>query len=112
MKAKSASSVLIFGASGAIAGVLAAYLRLFPRARILTWIFFIFAVEIPAWVFILLWFGLQVLSGLATVGAGVNSGVAFWAHIGGFVAGLMLTGMFAAMPPKPQRPRVLEMRME
>jgi len=95
----------MIGASGAIAGVLAAYLRLFPRARVLSIIPFIFffVVEIPAVVFILLWFG------LATWGAG--PGVAVWAHVGGFVAGLLLTGMFAAVPPKPRQPRVLEMRI-
>jgi membrane associated rhomboid family serine protease len=102
------------GASGAIAGVLAAYVRLYPRARVLSLVpfFFIFVVEIPAVVFIFFWFGLQVVYGLAILGQGVSSGVAFWAHIGGFIAGLLLTGIFAAMPPKPQPPRVLDMHME
>ena len=112
MTGAKALSIPMVGASGAIAGVLAAYLRLFPRARVLSLvplIIFFFVVEIPAVVFILFWFGLQLLAGLATVGAG--SGVAFWAHVGGFVAGLMLTGMFAAVPPRPRQPRVIDMRM-
>jgi membrane associated rhomboid family serine protease len=109
-----ALAVPMVGASGAIAGVLAAYLRLFPKARILSLVPFIFffIVEIPAVVFILFWFGLQVMYGLAILGQGVASGVAFWAHIGGFLTGLMLTGVFAGVPPKPQPPRVLEMHME
>jgi membrane associated rhomboid family serine protease len=114
MSGAKALAMPMVGASGAIAGVLAAYLRLFPRARVLSLIpfFFIFIVEVPAVIFILLWFGLQLYSGLATVGAAAVSGVAFWAHVGGFLAGLLLTGMFAAVPPKPRPPRVLEMRME
>jgi membrane associated rhomboid family serine protease len=107
-----ALAIPMVGASGAIAGVLAAYLRLFPRARILSVVpfFFIFVVQIPAVIFILFWFGLQLFSGVATMGA--VSGVAFWAHVGDFVAGLLLTGMFAAVPPKARQPRVLEMRMQ
>jgi membrane associated rhomboid family serine protease len=100
------------GASGAIAGVLAAYVRLFPRARVLTLIPFIFflVVEIPAVIFIFVWFGLQLFSGLSTLGAA--SGVAFWAHVGGFVAGLVLVGLFAPMPRRPRPPRVLDMRLD
>jgi membrane associated rhomboid family serine protease len=89
------SEVPMVGASGAIAGVLAAYLKLFPGARVVTLIplFFLFFVrEIPAVFFIIVWFGLQVISGVDALG-GLESdvgGVAIFAHIGGFVAGLLL----------------------
>ena len=96
------SRIPMIGASGAIAGVLAAYLRLFPRARVVTLIpllIFFFVREIPALLFILIWFGLQVLSGVGSLGgAGAQGGVAFFAHIGGFVAGLWL--IQALMPPR------------
>jgi membrane associated rhomboid family serine protease len=87
------SGVPMVGASGAIAGVLAAYLKLFPRARIVTLIpllFFFFVREIPASFFILFWFLLQVLSGVGSLGASSSGGVAVFAHIGGFLAGLWL----------------------
>jgi membrane associated rhomboid family serine protease len=86
--------VVNLGASGAIAGVLGAYLLLYPRARVQTAIFIVFFFEIallPAWVLILLWFALQVASGLATFGTAASAGgVAYFAHVGGFVAGLAL----------------------
>lgn len=91
------STVPMVGASGAIAGVLGAYLRLFPRARIVTLIpVFIFMLvrELPATVFIVLWFMIQLVGGveaLASLGE-QTGGVAFFAHIGGFVAGLFLIG--------------------
>ena len=83
------------GASGAIAGVLAAYLVLFPRARVTTAIFIFFFIElaaIPAWVIIIVWFVIQLGSGVGSLGtATANSGgVAYFAHIGGFLAGLLL----------------------
>jgi membrane associated rhomboid family serine protease len=90
------STLPMVGASGAIAGVLAAYLRLFPHARVLTLIplfIFFFTQEIPAVLFIALWFALQVLSGLGSLSVaagGQGGGVAFFAHIGGFVAGFLL----------------------
>lgn len=91
------SRVPMIGASGAISGVLGAYLLLFPRARVLTlvpiWIFLRF-VYLPAWVFLIVWFALQLLSGAATVGQQTGGGVAFWAHIGGFVAGMILVPVF------------------
>ena len=87
------STVPMIGASGAISGVLGAYLVLFPRARVLTlvpiWIFLQF-IHVPAVIFLILWFAIQFLSGLATSQLTVNGGVAFWAHVGGFVAGLVL----------------------
>lgn len=89
------ASTVMVGASGAIAGVLGAYLLLFPRARVLTaiWVFiFIELARIPAWVLIVVWFVLQLASGLVAVGpaATASSGVAYFAHVGGFLSGLAL----------------------
>jgi len=82
------------GASGAVAGVLGAYLLLYPRARVLTAVFIIIIVElalIPAWIVIALWFVVQVASGLASFGTEASAGgIAYFAHIGGFAAGLTL----------------------
>lgn len=91
------------GASGAIAGVLGAYLVLFPRARVTTLVIvlFIFVVDIPAVVLLGFWFLLQVFSGVASVGATASSGVAFFAHIGGFIAGMVL---LALLRPRGQPP--------
>ncbi len=90
------------GASGAIAGVLGAYFILYPRARVLTWFFVPF--YLPAWVFLGLWFVIQFLNGAATSGAGYSQagGIAFWAHVGGFVAGILLVKL---LPERPQRYR-------
>lgn len=82
------SQVPLVGASGAISGVLGAYIVLHPRARIVTWAF-VFIMELSAWFFLLIWFGMQVISGFGTLGGG-QTGVAFFAHIGGFVAGVVL----------------------
>jgi hypothetical protein len=90
------SSVPSVGASGAIAGVLGAYFVLYPRARVLTW-FFVFVVWVPAWIILGYWFVLNFLSGTATALAvqGRNmGGVAFWAHVGGFVSGALLVKVF------------------
>jgi membrane associated rhomboid family serine protease len=95
--ASPASQVPIIGASGAIAGVLGAYFVLYPKAKVLTLLplfFFITLVEIPAVWFLLLWFGMQVLNGFTTSLAADS--VAWWAHIGGFVAGAVLINLFAA----------------
>jgi len=93
------SAVPNVGASGAIAGVLGAYFFLFPRARVVTLLplFIIFTVvEIPAVVFLGLWFLIQFLSGAVSLGqAAATGGVAWWAHVGGFVAGIVLLKMFA-----------------
>jgi membrane associated rhomboid family serine protease len=86
-----ASPVPTIGASGAIAGVLAAYLVLYPRARILTLIpifFFVRLIAIPAALLLGFWFFLQIFSGVGALGS--STGVAWFAHIGGFVAGLLL----------------------
>ncbi|EPR42822.1 Peptidase S54, rhomboid domain containing protein [Desulfovibrio sp. X2] len=93
------STVPVIGASGAIAGVMGAYFVLYPHSRVLTLIpIFIFPwiVEIPAVFFLGLWFALQFLFGLAgSVGRGGGEGVAFWAHVGGFAAGMALIKLFA-----------------
>jgi membrane associated rhomboid family serine protease len=84
------SHIPMIGASGAIAGVLGAYLFLYPRANVHTfvWIVIFFRiVTVPAWLLLGLWFGAQLVSGL---GASQSAGVAFWAHVGGFLAGLFL----------------------
>ena len=93
------SPVPMVGASGAIAGVLGAYLVLFPHARILALVplgFFTQLTEVPAVLFLPLWFLLQLLYGLASLGVQtqLGGGVAFWAHVGGFVAGVLLVRLF------------------
>jgi membrane associated rhomboid family serine protease len=88
------SRVPQIGASGAIAGVMGGYLVLFPHARITTvgWLLVLFSFEIPAWVLFVYWIGLQLLSGIGSVAdvAAQRGGVAYFAHIGGFVAGMLL----------------------
>jgi len=93
------SSVPMIGASGAISGVIGAYAFLYPGAKILTFvpIFILFyLVEIPAYFFVGFWFFMQFLQGTAqfAVGRLAEGGVAFWAHIGGFVAGVFLLQFF------------------
>jgi membrane associated rhomboid family serine protease len=91
------SDVPMIGASGAIAGVLGAYLILFPNSRVasIVPIFFIFTiVEIPAFVFLLFWFVSQLYSGLFAIQGGGASGIAWWAHIGGFIFGLVMVSLF------------------
>jgi membrane associated rhomboid family serine protease len=86
----------VIGASGAIAGVMGAYFRLFPKARVVTLIpilIFPWIIELPAIVFLGIWFAVQLISGLA----GSSDSVAVWAHAGGFVAGLALVRWF--LPP-------------
>ncbi len=93
------STVPTIGASGAISGVMGAYLLLYPRSRILTLIpifFFFQFVEIPAFIFLGFWFFLQLFS--AGLTPGNVGGIAFWAHIGGFVAGLIFIRIFDAIP--------------
>jgi membrane associated rhomboid family serine protease len=100
-----ASPVPMVGASGAISGVLGAYLRLYPRARVQVLVF-VFIIAVPAWLMLIYWFGLQLLEGLPqlkSLDPSVSSGVAVWAHVGGFVTGFVLVGFFA-------RPAVVERR--
>ncbi len=86
------------GASGAISGVLAAYLLLYPASHVRTLIplgILYWAARVPAWIFIGLWFLLQLFSGLASISDATSGGVAYSAHIGGFVTGLLLVHIFA-----------------
>ena len=83
------STVPMLGASGAISGLLAAYVLYFPRARILTFVVPFFIFTLPAYVFIGYWIALQALNAFLNIGA-IGGGVAFFAHVGGFGTGLIL----------------------
>ncbi len=101
-----ASQVPTVGASGAIGAVLGAYLVLYPRRRVLTLIFlgyFVRLVMIPAVYLLGFWIVMQVFSGLLTLGGPDVGGVAFWAHIGGFLTGAVLARLFS-----PRRPVVVQ----
>jgi membrane associated rhomboid family serine protease len=92
--------VPMVGASGAIAGVLGAYFLLYPQSRILSIVpifIFIQLLEIPAWVFLPYWFLMQFIQGAFSSAA--SGGVAWWAHIGGFLAGMIAVWIFR----KPER---------
>ncbi len=100
------SVVPTVGASGAIAGVLGAYLVFYPSSRVYTFIpvgFFSRLTLVPSFVVLGLWFVLQLFNGFLSIGAADQGGVAFWAHIGGFVFGLLIGLLFksraAALPP-------------
>ena len=85
------SMVPTVGASGAIAGVMGAYFVLYPKARVRSVVFLVYLIrimDIPAIVFLGFWFVLQIFSGVASIGAAESGGVAFWAHVGGFVVGI------------------------
>ena len=101
------SVVPMVGASGAIAGVMGAYFVLYPRSRILTLVpifFFIQLIEIPAIFFLGLWFVMQFLSGVGSIATstGASGGIAFWAHVAGFAAGIGAVGLFK----RPERQTV------
>jgi membrane associated rhomboid family serine protease len=114
------STIPLVGASGAIAGVLGGYLVLFPtvkvrgivplgRAGLMT--------ELPAFIVLAMWFGLQLVNGIASLGAttGAEGGVAFFAHIGGFIAGMVITGILALIikqPPVEDRQQMLYQRSQ
>ncbi|HLH05916.1 MAG TPA: rhomboid family intramembrane serine protease [Terriglobales bacterium] len=101
------SAVPTVGASGAIAGVMGAYVILYPSARVLTFVplFFIFFFWLPAWVVLGFWFLGQFLAGAASTVDPIRQttgGIAVWAHVGGFVAGVAIIKMF---PSRPRRYR-------
>jgi len=86
------------GASGAIAGVLGAYLILYPRARVqlvVWWIIFVRLIWVPAVLFLPVWIFIQFFAGLASLGVPQTGGVAWWAHVGGFACGMALARLFA-----------------
>lgn len=90
------SALPMVGASGAISGVMGAYLLLYPNVRVYCLLvlgFFVTSVAVPAWFMLGYWFLIQFVSGLAAFGGGMG-GVAFWAHVGGFLAGLALIKLF------------------
>ena len=102
------SRIPTVGASGAIAGIMGAYMIKFPHSRILslvTIVFFFTTVEIPAWIMLIYWFVIQFFSGVGTLGASQASqgGVAFFAHIGGFVAGIALIAVMGPRQPYSSR---------
>ena len=99
------SSVPTVGASGAVAGVMGAYIVRFPTARIVTLIpmFFFFTVEIPASVMLGYWLMIQLVSGAMTLGEASVGGVAWWAHIGGFAAGAVWIWLRPKRRPTPRR---------
>jgi membrane associated rhomboid family serine protease len=91
------SAIPMVGASGAISGVMGGYLLLYPTVRVYTLVvlgFFITSMALPAWVMLGYWFLIQFVSGWVSF-AGEGGGVAFWAHVGGFVAGIVLVKLFA-----------------
>jgi membrane associated rhomboid family serine protease len=101
-----AATIPMVGASGAIAGVIGGYFMLYPQSRVLTLFPFpLMLFEVPAIFFLGLWFVLQFLSGLgslASPAAGMPGGVAFWAHVMGFLAGVVLVRLMQ----RPERQRV------
>lgn len=100
------SQIPLVGASGAIAGTLGAYIVMFPGARVLTAVifFFITLIEVPAVIVLGLWFVLQAFSGIGQLGESVSGGVAFFAHIGGFVLGAVVAFLFyRSRRPEPRR---------
>jgi hypothetical protein len=94
-----ASQTQMVGASGAICGVLGAYMLVFPRARLVTWLLLLF--ELPAVVYIGGYFALQVYSGFSALGTERGAGVAFFAHVGGFIAGIGWIVVLGRPQPKP-----------
>ena len=103
------SRIPMVGASGAIAGVMGAYMIKFPHARILsliTVLFFLTTFEIPAWIMLIYWFVIQFFSGVGSIGfshVSEGGGVAFFAHVGGFLAGMALIGLMAPRPRYSRR---------
>lgn len=100
LMADSNALIPMVGASGAIGGVLGAYARLYPQARVVTLVplgFYFARIELPAIAMLGYWFFLQLAGGIPAL-SGTGGGVAFWAHIGGFLAGLVLVGVMRPAP--------------
>jgi membrane associated rhomboid family serine protease len=95
--ANPASEIPMVGASGAISGVMGAYLVLFPRVRVFTLVplgFVMTSMALPAWVMLIYWAFLQFAGGVTSIVAEQSGGIAFWAHLGGFAAGVVLVKVF------------------
>ncbi|MBZ5586779.1 MAG: rhomboid family intramembrane serine protease [Acidobacteriia bacterium] len=92
------SRLPMVGASGAIAGVMGAYLVKFPRSRVvmLFFLLFFFTFELPAWFMLAYWFALQLFGGFGSIAEASQGGTAFFAHVGGFVAGILLVHTMGA----------------
>jgi membrane associated rhomboid family serine protease len=91
------STIPMVGASGAISGVMGAYLVLYPRVRVFTFVplgFIFTSIALPAWAMLIYWMVLQLVGGFTRIGGDGEGGVAFWAHVGGFVAGAVLVKIF------------------
>lgn len=106
------SAAPMVGASGAISGIMGAYLVLYPRVRVHTLVFlgfFVTTIAVPAYFMLLYWAFLQFVSSVFTVGASAEGGVAFVAHLGGFVAGAALIRLFAKreLVARHRRPRIV-----
>ncbi|MGH7751442.1 MAG: rhomboid family intramembrane serine protease, partial [Gemmatimonadales bacterium] len=102
-----ASAVPMVGASGAVSGVLGGYLLLYPRVRVhvlVPLIFYMTTVTMPAWLMLGYWILLQFLGGLPTLAGVKEGGVAYWAHFGGFVAGIALIFLFSKREYLARRP--------
>ena len=96
------SPVPTIGASGAISGILGAYVLMFPRAKVVTLIpifFFFDIIDISALLFIGFWFAIQFFSGIESLGIDTSGGIAWWAHVGGFVAGILMVPVFKRRRP-------------
>jgi membrane associated rhomboid family serine protease len=92
------SAAPMVGASGAISGVMGGYLILYPRVRVYTFVplgFFFTTIALPAWAMLIYWMVIQLVGGLSGIVAEEGGGVAFWAHVGGFIAGVVLVKLFA-----------------
>jgi membrane associated rhomboid family serine protease len=99
------STMPIIGASGAIAAVLGAYAVTFPHAKIKTLVLlfvFVTIIELPAYAYLVFWFGMQLFSGLGNLGAQMDGGVAWWAHVGGFIVGAVMMPVFTLLAPPVQ----------
>jgi membrane associated rhomboid family serine protease len=93
-----ASNVPMVGASGAISGIMGAYLVLYPRVRVYAFVplgFLLTSIALPAWAMLVYWTAIQFFGGLASIVSVRGGGVAFWAHVGGFFAGVALIKLFA-----------------
>jgi membrane associated rhomboid family serine protease len=112
------SPVPTVGASGAVSGVMGAYLVLFPKVRVRMLFFFVIILKViplPAWLVLLYWFGLQLLSGipeLLSPNPEIAGGVAVWAHVGGFLAGVLLVKIFVSPALLQRRHDILLSRNE